>query len=177
MKKLEIFKENIKFQHWGEFYAGCKMKWIDTKDVLDFCNEKQICNVSEEDQIDLYLALDDSLYTFYEKLKEYIIRERNLPIVKNEDEIYDFGFTYIPSTYFRIWELEFLLQIRNKSSSVTEKIEELSFLFDAMNYPKKWRKFLFYPVDASSNIPISDKYSKLTLYIQGEIDWFRNSCD
>jgi hypothetical protein len=96
MKQLEIFKENIKFVYWGELYAGCKMKWITSSDVLDFCNKKFINNVSEEEYIDLYLALDDSLYAFYTKLKKYTMKEGCELIVKNEDEGCDFGFTYIP---------------------------------------------------------------------------------
>jgi hypothetical protein len=174
MKQLEIFKENIKFIYWGELYAGCKMKWITSSDVLDFCNKKFINNVSEEEYIDLYLALDDSLYAFYTKLKKYTMKEGCELIVKNEDEGCDFGFTYIPAVYFRIWQLEFLLQIENKSSTNEEKIEEVSFLFDAMNYPDKWRPFYFYAIDGNDNFSISDKYAKFLLHIQEEIDWFRN---
>jgi hypothetical protein len=174
MKQLEIFKESIKFVHWGELYAGCKMKWITSFDVLDFCNKGLIKNVSEEDYIDLYLTLNDSLYAFYTRLKEYIIREGYEPIVKNEDETYDSGFTYIPSIYFRIWQLEFLLQIKNKSSTNEEKIEEVSFLFDAMNYPDKWRVFYYYAIDENDNLSISDKYSEFLKYIQEEIDWFHD---
>ncbi len=39
MKQLEIFKENLKFTQWGELYAGIKMNWITTFDVLAFCED------------------------------------------------------------------------------------------------------------------------------------------
>jgi hypothetical protein len=175
MKQIEIFKENIKFVQWGELYAGCKMKWITPSDVLDFCNERCIDNVSEEDYIDLYFALDDSLYAFYTKLKEYIIKEGCKHIVKNEDNMVDFGFTYIPTVYFRIWELEFLLQIRNKSLSPEEKIEEVTFLFDVMNYPNRWIPFYLYSTDPPFRfIPITETYPKFLSYIQEEIRFFQN---
>ena len=63
--------------------------------------------------VDLYLSLEESLFCFLEKLKELTAKEGE-PIIKNEDEKTDYGFFYIPSQYFRIWELEFLLRIRNK---------------------------------------------------------------
>ena len=174
MKQLEIFKENIKFVHWGELYAGCKMKWITISDVLDFCDKRLIHNVFEEDYIDLYLALEDSLYMFYTKLKEYIIKEGGEPIVKNEDESCDYGFDFIPPAYFRIWQLEFLLEIKNKSLTIEEKIEDVSFLFDAMNYPDKWRPFYFYNISPQKiNATIADKYSSFLLYIQEEIAFFK----
>ena len=62
MKQLEIFKENLKFTQWGELYAGIKMNWITTSDVLFFCENQLINNVDEDVYVDLYLSLEESLF-------------------------------------------------------------------------------------------------------------------
>jgi len=99
---------------------------------LFFCENQLINNVDEDVYVDLYLSLEESLFCFLEKLKELTAKDGE-PIIKNEDEKTDDGFFYIPSQYFRIWELEFLLRIRNKEASEIDKISEITDLFDFMN--------------------------------------------
>ena len=91
MKQLEIFKENLKFTQWGELYAGIKMNWITTSDVLFFCENQLINNVDEDVYVNLYLSLEESLFCFLEKLKELTAKDGE-PIKKNEDEKTDDGF-------------------------------------------------------------------------------------
>jgi hypothetical protein len=162
MKQLNIFKENVKFTNWGELYAGCKRNWITSSDVLDFCEKKLIRNVYDEQYVELHLALDDSLFAFYEKLKEYIIKENAVPIIKNEDELTNYVFDYIPSIYFRIWELEFLLEIKNAPLSNTEKLDEIAFVFDAMNYPENWKVFLYYQHNQMDCVYRKESYIKIS---------------
>lgn len=175
MKQLEIFKENLKFTQWGELYAGIKMNWITTSDVLFFCENQLINNVDEDVYVDLYLSLDESLFCFLAKLKELTAKEGE-PIIKNEDEKTDEGFFYIPSQYFRIWELEFLLRIRNKEASEVDKIREITDLFDFMNYPEPWKDFYLYPISKDDKCfgGIPSQYSKFLKYVQNEIMYFRN---
>lgn len=174
MKQLEIFKENLKFTQWGELYAGIKMNWITTSDVLFFCENQLINNVDEDVYVDLYLSLEESLFCFLEKLKELTAKEGE-PIIKNEDEKTDYGFFYIPSQYFRIWELEFLLRIRNKEASEIDKISEITDLFDFMNYPEPWKDFyLFSNHEKNRSDSISTGYMRFLKYVQNEIMYFKN---
>lgn len=62
----------------------------------------------------------------------------------NKDELSDIVFDYIPSKFFKIWELEFLMEIINSPLLVSEKLNQVALLFDEMNYPEEWKPFLFY---------------------------------
>ena len=170
MKQLEIFKYDLSFQHWGELYLGCKTKWITPNDVLSFCENNKIKLAGETDYISLYLAFDNSLFQFYEQLKILVLETNDVPIIKNEDELSENVYDYIPSEYFKIWELEFLLRIKNAPLNNAEKLDEIAFLFDVMNYPEAWKSFLYYQQQENgmllSNAAL---YQNFTSYIEQEI--------
>lgn len=114
------------------------------------------------------------MFCFLEKLKELTAKDGE-PIIKNEDEKTDDGFFYIPSQYFRIWELEFLLRIRNKEASEIDKISEITDLFDFMNYPEPWKDFyLFSNHEKNRSDSISTGYMRFQKYVQNEIIYFKN---
>jgi len=169
-KALEIFKIGIKFRHWGELYLGCKTQWITPNDVLFFCKNKKIKPAGGTDYISLYLAFENSLFQFYEQLKILVLETVGVPIIKNEDELSENVYDYIPSEYFKIWELEFLLRIKNAPLNNAEKLDEIAFLFDAMNYPEAWKSFLYYQQQKNgmllSNAAL---YQNFTNYIDKEI--------
>ena len=170
MKKLEIFKENIKFKHWGELYVGCKAEWITIKDTLEFCKANKIQKCDADRYVALLLALDDSLFDLYEQLKTFICEDDDPIIDHNEDSLNDFLLEYIPIVYFEIWELEFLLEIRNSELSNSQKLEQVFSLFDVMNYPEKWKSFLYYQPQANGKLLSEDElYQNFLEYIDGEI--------
>ena len=143
MKELELFKYNLRFQSWGELYLGCKTNWITPQDVVCFYENNKV-RANEEDLVSLYLALEDSYHQFLEQLKTLVLKNENITISKNEDELNDFVFNYIPSKYFKIWELEFLMETISLPISISEKLSEVATLFDKMNYPEEWKPFLYY---------------------------------
>jgi hypothetical protein len=170
MQQLEIFKEGVVFRYWGELYAGCKAQWISPRDVLNFCENDKIRTSNAERYMALYLALDDSLFSFYEQVKSFIIKDKDIPIVKNEDELENYFFYYISHKYFRIWELEFLLKIKKLSISDIEKLEEIASVFDKMNYPEQWKRFLYYqPQGNRKFLNFSELYYNFLSYVEQEI--------
>jgi hypothetical protein len=144
MKTIEIIKTGLHFQSWGEIYCGCKANWITPEDVLVLLRDNKVDHADEKDFVSLYLALDESYYQFLEQLKSLLYREEGIVISKNEDELSDIVFDYIPSKFFKIWELEFLMEIINSPLLVSEKLNQVALLFDEMNYPEEWKPFLFY---------------------------------
>ena len=173
MKELEIFKYGICFQNWGELYSGCKAMWITPQDVITFCENKKIKQANDEDYISLYLALDDSYFQFLEQLKKLILKNNCVAIEKNEDEISDCVFDYIPSIYFKIWELEFLLEIISLPICVNDKLTEIALLFDKMNYPEEWKIFLFYQKQDGNILDNNSLYQNLINYVEEKIEKFK----
>lgn len=165
MKTIEIIKTGLHFQSWGEIYCGCKANWITPKDVLVLLRDNKVDHADEKDFVSLYLALEESYYQFLKQLKILLENTEGVVIKKNEDEISDYYFDYIPSKYFKIWELEFLIEIINSTVSVDNKLNEVALLFDQMNYPEEWKNFLYYQPQANG------KYlDNLSLY-QNMIDY------
>jgi hypothetical protein len=167
MKQLYIFKYNLYFQSWGELYLGCKTQWIMPHDVLGFCKGGKIKPAKETDYASLYLALDDSLFQFYEQLKTMVLKTNDVPIVKNEDELSESVYDYIPSEYFKIWELEFLLKIKDAPLDDAKKLDEIAYLFDTMGYPETWKPFLYYQQQENGLLlPNDSLYQNFINYIE-----------
>lgn len=142
MKQLDIFKYDLYFRYWGELYLGCKSQWITPNDVLEFCYENQMKKFNNQRHVSLYLALDESLFKFYEQIKIFIEEDGDPLIIKNEDELND-DLIYIPQIYWNIWEKYFLLKIINNSSSISEKFDQIFLLRVPFNYPTEWDLFLY----------------------------------
>ena len=165
MKELEIFKYGIRFQSWGELYAGCKASWITAQDIISYCEFNRTTMADDYSFISLYLAIEESYYQFLELLKILLENTEGVVIKKNEDEVSDCYFDYIQSKYFKIWELEFLIEIINSTVSVDDKLNEVALLFDQMNYPEEWKNFLYYQPQDNGKY-----YDNLSLY-QNMIDY------
>ena len=43
---MEIFKENVRFRHFGELYLGLKAGWISQDYVLDYCQNGLITTIN-----------------------------------------------------------------------------------------------------------------------------------
>jgi hypothetical protein len=169
MRPLIIFSKGIKFQYWGELYAGCKAGWISPYDVLDFCENGKIKPANEEYYVMLYLSLDDSLFAFYEQMKNLIDKETLPLIIHSEDSLQE-SLWEIPSLYFKIWELEFLLKIMETPHANEQKIGSIFSLFNQMNYPEAWRPFLDYvPQPNGQLLGYDELYQNFLHYIQQEI--------
>lgn len=159
MRQLNIFREGIIFRHWGEVYLGCKAQWITLADVLEFCKNGKIIELNEERCLALYLALDNSLFDFYEQIKLFVYEDKYPLINKTEDSLHDILSEYIPTIYWEIWKVEFLLEIRDLPVSYAEKLDEIASLFDQMNYPEDWKSFIYY-----QNRPNGAFLNETTLY-------------
>lgn len=167
MIEFEIFKYGIYFKNLGDLYAGCKANWITPQDVISICENKLIKPINTEDYVLLYLALDDSYYQFLDQLKKLILKNEQISIEKNEDESSDYIFEYIPDRYFKTWELEFLMEIVNLPISVNDKLNEVLWLFDRMNYPEEWKPFLLFQQQEDGAILDNDSlYQNLLNYIE-----------
>ena len=175
MKELELFKQNLRFQSWGELYLGCKANWIAPNDVMEFCENKKVKPATDEDYTALYLALDDSYHQFLEQLKTLVLKNENITISKNEDELNDCVFNYIPQKYFKIWELEYLLEAISLPISVSDKLHEVASLFDKMNYPEEWKPFLYYqPKENGAISGEATLYQNLLNYIEEQKENYKS---
>jgi hypothetical protein len=165
---MEIFKYNIKFLSWGEVYLGLKKQWINPNEVISFCESNRVKTCDDTRMVELILALEDSLFTFYEKVKKFIIEDRDSPIIKNEDE-QERDFNYIPSIYWEIWKLEFLLRIDALEISTKEKLEEIAHLFDTFDYPEEWKPFLYYQSPPGGKwLNDNELYNKFNTYLNNK---------
>lgn len=162
---MEIFKENVRFRHFGELYLGLKAGWISQYNVLDYCQTGLITTGNLNRYTELLSALDESLFSFLSLIKRFISEDGDVLIIKNEDEQKDNVFDYVPDEYFRIWRLEFLLRINNLPISNNEKLYEVGGLFDNIGYPSQWHSFLYYMNNESSEI----LYQKYCEYMKSEI--------
>ena len=176
MKELELFKQNLRFQSWGELYLGCKANWIAPNDVMEFCENKKVKPANDEDYTALYLALDDSNYQFLEQLKALLLKYEGVAISKNEDELRDYIFNYLPSKYFKIWELEYLLEAISLPISVSDKLHEVASLFDKMNYPEEWKPFLYYQqlFEKGNMLDENTLYQNLIDYIEEQKENYKS---
>ena len=175
MKELELFKYNLRFQSWGELYLGCKAKWITPQDAVCFYENNKV-KANEEDFVSLYLALDDSYHQFLEQLKTLVSKNENITISKNEDELDDCVFNYIPQKYFKIWELEYLLEAISLPISVSDKLHEVASLFDKMNYPEEWKPFLYYQqlFEKGNMLDENTLYQNLIDYIEEQKENYKS---
>ncbi len=162
---MEIFKENVRFRHFGELYLGLKAGWISQDNVIDYCQNGLITTGNLNRYTELLSALDESLFSFLSLIKRFISEDGDVLIIKNEDEQKDNVFDYVPDEYFRIWRLEFLLRINNLPISNNEKLYEVGGLFDNIGYPSQWHSFLYYMNNESSEI----LYQKYCEYMKSEI--------
>ncbi len=176
MKELELFKHNLRFQSWGELYLGCKADWITPQDVMVFCENKKVMPANDEDFVSLYLAIHDSNYQFLEQLKALLLKYEGVTISKNEDEVNDCVFNYIPKKYFKIWELEYLLEAISLPISVSDKLHEVASLFDKMNYPEEWKPFLYYQqlFEKGNMLDENTLYQNLIDYIEEQKENYKS---
>jgi hypothetical protein len=138
---MHIFKEKIVFTAWGELYAGLKREWINVSDVFEFCHSGKVKCCDENRLVSLYLAYDESLYSFYELVKDFIEVDNAPIIVKNEDES-ERDFKYIPEAYWKIWQLEFMLRVKANSNTIEEKLEEIVKYYYIFDFPEEWTMFI-----------------------------------
>jgi len=73
---MEIFKQNVYFTKWGEIYLGLKQQWITPQNVFDYCSNSNVQCCNEDRLVNLYLAFDESLYVYYEQIKDFIEEDR-----------------------------------------------------------------------------------------------------
>lgn len=168
-----IFKYNIQFRSWGEIYMGLTAQWIYAEQALSFYEENHIVNYTADRYVALYLALEDSLDSFCGKLKQFIKEDGDPPI--EEAEILSQDIYQAPPMYWRIWRIEFLLQIESLDLSKEEKLSEIATLFDRVGYPVEWHPFLYYQSnDKGDFLTTEELYSNFEKYLSREIVGYRN---
>lgn len=131
---MEIFKEDIVFTKWGEIYTGLKHGLIVTEDVIAFGGNGKIKNCTEDQLVRLCLAEDKSIYSFFTIIKQFMNEEGEVEIIKNEDELDEYPWAYIPRQYNDIWALERLLRVKNSTAVLNKKAEYIYSVFDEVYY-------------------------------------------
>lgn len=172
---MEIFKYNICFRSWGEIYLGIKQQWITSQNVFDYCISGHVKSCDDDRLVKLYLAFEESLFVYYEQIKDFIEEDNATLITKNEDER-ERDFQYIPYEYWDLWKLEFLLRIKNGKYSkedALDKIVEYYYLFD---FPDEWTHLLYFqpPKENESPVGINGLYERFLEYIDAQLLVFGN---
>ena len=104
-----------------------------------------------------------------------VYKNENITISKNEDELTDCVFNYIPSKYFKIWELELLMKTISLPISVSDKLSEVASLFDKMNYPEEWQPFLHNQPQENGKVSGEDAiYQRLIDYIEEQKENYKS---
>ena len=74
------------------------------------------------------------------------------------------------------WRLVFLLDIKNKEWDIKSKLHKISELWADFNYPKEWRKFIYYmPLeedDTSEKLGEDAVYSNFLNYLEKNVKIF-----
>ncbi len=149
---------------WGSIYLGLKKKWITPEKIFEFCNKRSI--TCDDDRLaELYIANDNSYIKLLELIKNYITSDKDPKIVWNE-EIEEFDFSIIDSSYWEFWELHFLSKIISSEKSEEEKLHLVADLHSDFYYTENWHKFIYY-MPAPNNIPIGNSglYNNLLNYV------------
>lgn len=165
---MESFRKGKIINSWGVVYSGLKRQWLTPKQVINYCEEEKItCN--KDRLVQLYLALDESLFEFLELIKEFIIEDGEPPITWNEDSnVQDFSF--IPKQYWNFWEKEFLLRIISSNNDKETKLHQVAAIHSDFNYPVSWHNFLYYmPPPNDMPLGINKLYDNLLAYISKNI--------
>ena len=161
---MELFNKNIVMKDWGTVYAGLKRQWLTPKEVIKYC-EKQNILCSEERFVQLYLALEESVYEFFELIKKFVLEDGQPPIEWNEDSTKQ-DFSIIPKRYWDFWEIEFLLRIVNSKEDMSEKLNQVAAVHSVFDYPKRWHGFLYYmPIEKGKQSGIKTLYDNLKNYV------------
>lgn len=165
MKNLEISKENIKFNNWMEVYVGFLHSWISASDILKYIENKKIDFCSEEKYIELYWALKESVHDFTKHIGDYIEVDLGYKITFNVESLnMEQLIEQIPDEFFKIWELEFLLRIRNSDRTLSDKIYDIYLTWcDFKYFNVRWEKFLW--VNNIDNGDENELYNNFLNYI------------
>ena len=145
MKNLELFKEDVQFNNWIEVYVGLMYSWISASDIIQYIENKKIDFCPEERYIELYWALKESVHDFAKCIRTYIEADTGYKITfdiesRNMDQLIE----QIPSKFFRIWELEFLLRIRNSERTLSDKVYDMYVTWrDFKYFNVRWEAFLW----------------------------------
>ncbi len=170
---LEIFKHGIKFNSWGEIYAGLKIGHIGKKAVFEILQSDNIlfqCN--DHQLVKLYLADEDSMWPFYAVISQFIIDDGDIPIAEHKEET-EYPFNYVPSKYWKIWMLELLLRIDAENIDVEDKVEKAYYnVFVGFNYRHELSELTIYfaPGEVRTTKAI---FSSMKKYIGELIEYFR----
>ncbi len=124
---MEIFKHNIRFNSWGEIYAGLKRGYMGVDEISEFCQDGKIIVCNEERIIKLSVENYESLHNVFEFIRAFIIEDNHkaIPIVSYEEDKYPFK--YIPTEYWEIWKLELLLKIMNRDITIEEQLRKAHY--------------------------------------------------
>jgi len=167
---MEIFKQNVYFTKWGEIYLGLKQQWITPQNVFDYCSNSNVQCCNEDRLVNLYLAFDESLYVYYEQIKDFIEEDSATLIVKNEDET-ERDFQYIPHEYWDLWKLEFLLRLKNTECSKQEKLEKIVEYYYLFDFPEEWTHLIYFqPIEEDREpLGVDGLHSQFLEYIENQI--------
>lgn len=132
--------------------------------MLVFCENKKIANVDNDRYIALYLALEESLFAFYEAIKSFIVEDKDPAIIKSEDER-EPNLNYIPKVYWKIWKLEFLLRIKYSDKDLEQKLTDIVDYYYEFDFPEDWLSFIYF--QPQNNESSSSKlYAAFESYIE-----------
>lgn len=151
MTDLKVFNDRVLFRSWIEIYIGINKNWISGRDVLFFIETKKIISVSDSDFIELYIALDVSLGEFLGLIIKKINKAYNINSTADPDRPINnlellhaqLGENFFD--FYKIWELEFLIRIRDSQKEISEKIYDIYLLWcDFKYYKVMWDDFLWF---------------------------------
>ena len=93
----------------------------------------------------------------------------------NEDSL-EQDINKIPSVYMEIWQLEFLLRVKNSNCSIEQKLDKIVEYYYLFNYPEEWTHFIRFQPNKNLQFGKSlvDVYSKFNNYVEFRVNVFMN---
>lgn len=160
--KMNSLSKNNIATDWLSAYVGFLHNWINISEIEDLAIQNKLGYIEEELLAQLFIE-DDSKEGFLAVMKKIA-----------------WAFSYNFSDHFDVllkkaenkWRLSFLINVINSERSLEEKLTEVSVLWADFQYPKEWRKFIYYmpPKEAAQALEQEEVYQNLVDYVKSEMD-------
>lgn len=146
-----LTKNNITLT-WPLVYVGVVKNWLSVNSSLQEVNPNEFNKLDQDAVANIYIAADDSKETFLNVLKQ---------IINITDEMFKRGVW--------VWSIAFLKEVARSSKTVHEKLQEIANFWSLVNYPERWKGFIYYMPISEKEVSSEEKlYKKFTKFLHKE---------
>lgn len=140
---MNIFENQINFNNWIEIFVGIENNFIKKTDVLFFYESGNLPFCTENDYVNLYIALNDKNKGFENQVKKLVENDFRIKLTLDPEKD-NYALQLLDTNPYRIWELEYLLAIKKSCKPLEDKIYDIYLLWcDFKYFNVDWGDFLW----------------------------------